>query len=96
MGLMSRSVRRMFCRCSCAGWLCELLQCKWAIMKDLLSDIRREDFPEAARKLMNHYCVLKKDSRYDSDLIFRFAEIELTSFFIIPCVIFIYYIIFAV
>ena len=45
-------------------------------MKDLLSDIRREDFPEVAGKLMNHYCVLKKDSRYDSDLIFRFAEIE--------------------
>ena len=45
-------------------------------MKDLLSDIRREDFPEVARKLMNHYCVLKKDSRYDGDLIFRFAEIE--------------------
>ena len=45
-------------------------------MKDLLSDIRREDFQEVARKLMNHYCVLKKDSRYDSDLIFRFAEIE--------------------
>lgn len=45
-------------------------------MKDLLSDIRREDFPEVARKLMNHYCVLKKDSRYDGDLICRFAEIE--------------------
>lgn len=45
-------------------------------MKDLLSDIRREDFPEVASKLMNHYCVLKKDSRYDSDLIFRFVEIE--------------------
>lgn len=45
-------------------------------MKDLLFDIRREDFPEVARKLMNHYCVLKKDSRYDSDLIFRFVEIE--------------------
>ena len=45
-------------------------------MKDLLSDIRREDFPEVARKLMNQYCVLKKDSRYDGDLIFRFAEIE--------------------
>ena len=45
-------------------------------MKDLLSDIRREDFPEVAGKLMNHYCVLKKDSRYDGDLIFRFAEIE--------------------
>lgn len=56
--------------------MCELLQCKWAIMKDLLSDIRREDFPDVARKLMNHYCVLKKDSRYDGDLIFRFAEIE--------------------
>lgn len=46
-----------------------------SIMKDLLSDIRREDFPDVARKLMNHYCVLKKDSRYDGDLIFRFAEI---------------------
>ena len=45
-------------------------------MKDLLSDIRREDFQEVARKLMNHDCVLKKDSRYDSDLIFRFVEIE--------------------
>ena len=45
-------------------------------MKDLLSDIRREDFPDVACKLMNQYCVLKKDSRYDSDLIFRFAEIE--------------------
>ena len=45
-------------------------------MKDLLSDIRREDFPDVARKLMNHYCVLKKDSRCDSDLFFRFAEIE--------------------
>ena len=45
-------------------------------MKDLLSDIRREDFPDVAGKLMNQYCVLKKDSRYDSDLIFRFAEIE--------------------
>ena len=41
-----------------------------SIMKDLLSDIRREDFPDVARKLMNHYCVLKKDSRYDGDLIF--------------------------
>ena len=46
------------------------------MIKYLLSDIRREDFPDVARKLMNHYCVLKKDSRYDSDLIFRFAEIE--------------------
>ena len=45
-------------------------------MKDLLSDIRRDDFPDVARKLMNQYCVLKKDSRYDGDLIFRFAEIE--------------------
>ena len=45
-------------------------------MKDFLSDVRREDFPDVARKLMNHYCVLKKDSRYDGDLIFRFAEIE--------------------
>ena len=45
-------------------------------MKDLLYDIRREDFPEVARKLMNNYCVLKKDSRCDSDLIFRFVEIE--------------------
>ena len=24
MGRMSRSVRRTFCRCSSAGWLCEL------------------------------------------------------------------------
>ena len=46
------------------------------MIKYLLSDIRREDFQTAAKDLMNHYCVLKKDSRYDSDLIFRFAEIE--------------------
>ena len=46
------------------------------MLKNLLSDIRREDFQTVAKELMNHYCVLKKDSRYDSDLIFRFAEIE--------------------
>jgi len=46
------------------------------MLKNLLSDIRREDFQTAAKDLMNHYCVLKHDSRCDSDLIFRFAEIE--------------------
>ena len=46
------------------------------MLKNLLSDIRREDFQAVAKELMNHYCVLKHDSRYDSDLIFRFAEIE--------------------
>ena len=46
------------------------------MIKYLLSDIRREDFQTVAKELMNHYCVLKHDSRYDSDLIFRFAEIE--------------------
>lgn len=46
------------------------------MIKNLLSDIRREDFQTVAKELMNHYCVLKHDSRYDSDLIFRFAEIE--------------------
>ena len=46
------------------------------MLKKLLSDIRREDFQVVAKELMNHYCVLKHDSRYDGDLIFRFAEIE--------------------
>ncbi len=64
---MSLSWRRIYWRCS------NLLE---LIMRDLLSDIRRENFPDVAGKLMNHYCVLKKDSRYDGDLIFRFAEVE--------------------
>lgn len=46
------------------------------MLKKLLSDIRREKFQAIAKELMNYYCVLKHDSRYDSDLIFRFAEIE--------------------
>ena len=64
---MSLSWQRIFWRCN------NLIE---RIMRDLLSDIRRENIPDVAGKLMNHYCVLKKDSRYDSDLIFRFAEIE--------------------
>lgn len=46
------------------------------MIKNLLSNIRREDFQLIANELMNHYCVLKYDSRYDADVIFRFAEIE--------------------
>ena len=46
------------------------------MIQNLLSDVRREDFGAIANELMNHYCVLKRDSRYDSDFIFRFAEIE--------------------
>lgn len=46
------------------------------MIQNLLSDVRRENFGAIANELMNHYCVLKHDSRYDSDLIFRFAEIE--------------------
>lgn len=46
------------------------------MIQNILSNIRREDFKSIANRLMNHYCVLKKDSRYDSDVIFRFAEIE--------------------
>ena len=43
------------------------------MIQNLLSDVRREDFGAIANELMNHYCVLKRDSRYDSDFIFRFA-----------------------
>ncbi|MDO4931911.1 MAG: hypothetical protein Q4E63_04570 [Prevotellaceae bacterium] len=43
---------------------------------DILTDIRRERFGEIANKLMNNYCILKKDSRDNSDVIYRFAEIE--------------------
>lgn len=46
------------------------------MIQNLLSDVRRENFGAIANELMNHYCVLKRDSRYDSDFIFRFAEIE--------------------
>ena len=31
---------------------------------------------ETAIELMNHYCILKHDSRDNSDIIYRFAEIE--------------------
>ena len=37
MGRMSRSVLRTFCRCSSAGWLCELLQCKFLFSRSFLS-----------------------------------------------------------
>ena len=46
------------------------------MIRSVLSGIRREDFKETARKLMRDYCILKHDLRYDSDIIFRFAEIE--------------------
>ena len=46
------------------------------MIQNLLSDVRRENFQIIADELMNHYCVLKCDSRYNSDFIFRFAEIE--------------------
>ena len=46
------------------------------MISNILSDIKRENFKAIAKDLMNHYCVLKHDSRYDSDIIFRFAEIE--------------------
>ena len=41
-----------------------------------LKDIQREHFNEVATELMNHYCILKHDSRDDCDIIYRFAEIE--------------------
>ena len=40
------------------------------------TDIQRECFRETAIELMNHYCILKHDSRDNSDIIYRFAEIE--------------------
>ncbi|MGM9805751.1 MAG: hypothetical protein ACI3Z7_04865 [Candidatus Aphodosoma sp.] len=43
---------------------------------NFLGDIRRECFMEAANELINHYCILKHDSRDDRDVIYRFAEIE--------------------
>lgn len=43
---------------------------------DILTDIRRERFGNIAKELMNNYCILKKDSRDNSDVIYRFAEIE--------------------
>lgn len=42
----------------------------------LLTDIRREHFREIATELMNRHCILKHDSRDDSNIIYRFAEIE--------------------
>ena len=41
-----------------------------------LTDIQRKCFRETAIELMNHYCILKHDSRDNSDIIYRFAEIE--------------------
>ena len=41
-----------------------------------LTNIQRECFRETAIELMNHYCILKHDSRDNSDIIYRFAEIE--------------------
>lgn len=46
------------------------------MIQKLLSDIKRKDFTSKANELMNNYCILKRDSRYDGDVIFRFAEIE--------------------
>ena len=46
------------------------------MIRSLLSDIKRANFSDKAYELMNHYCVLKHDSRFDSDVIFRFAEVE--------------------
>lgn len=43
---------------------------------NFLKDIQREHFNEVATKLMNHYCILKHDSRDNCDIIYRFAEIE--------------------
>lgn len=43
---------------------------------NFLKGIQRKDFNEVATKLMNHYCILKYDSRYNCDIIYRFAEIE--------------------
>lgn len=43
---------------------------------NMLTAVRRERFGEIARELMNHYCILKRDSRDNSDVIYRFAEIE--------------------
>lgn len=46
------------------------------MIQSLLYNIRREDFKQIANELMNQYCVMKHDSRYDSDVMYRFAEIE--------------------
>ena len=46
------------------------------MIRNILSDIKREKFEAVANCLMNHCCILKHDSRYDSDIVFRFAEIE--------------------
>ena len=43
---------------------------------NFLTDIRRERFYEAATELMNRYCIFKRDSRNNSGIIYRFAEIE--------------------
>ena len=41
-----------------------------------LKNIQREHFNEIATELMNHYCILKHDSRDNCDVIYRFAEVE--------------------
>lgn len=41
-----------------------------------LKNIQREHFNEIATELMNHYCILKHDSRDYCDVIYRFAEVE--------------------
>lgn len=43
---------------------------------NIFADIQRERFREIALELMNCYCILKHDSRDNSDVIYRFAEIE--------------------
>ncbi|MDE5739941.1 MAG: hypothetical protein K2H04_10825 [Bacteroidaceae bacterium] len=43
---------------------------------DILANIDRSCFGKIAEKLMNHYCVVKRDSRDGCNVIYRLAEIE--------------------
>lgn len=43
---------------------------------NFLLEIDRNHFKEIANELMNYYCITKNDSRDNSEIIYRFAEIE--------------------
>lgn len=41
-----------------------------------LENIDRPQFGKAAKELMNHHCIIKRDSRDGQEVLYRFAEIE--------------------
>ena len=54
----------------------DIIKIKCVMNLSFLFEVSRYHFAEVAAELMNHYCIIKNDSRDNNDVIYRFAEIE--------------------